>query len=140
MSEEKNVSKPMQLWNSALRAVKGDSTAQLVEEFTAEMTLVAEGLCEDQARLRQSMEELHRQEDCTAQRMLSEVQALESSLRESQRDTDKRLEELQHRLSALEGKLNSRVHKNTGLIRQLTILVSIVCGTWLLVTILNLFH
>lgn len=140
MSEEKNVSRPMQLWNSALKAVKGDSTAQLVEAFTAEMTLVAEGLCEDQARLRQSMEELRREEDRSAQRMMSEVQALESAIRENQRDTDQRLEDMQRRLSALEGRLSSRAHKNTGLIHQLTILVSIVCGTWLLVTILNLFH
>ena len=52
MSEDKNVSKPRQLWDSAVKAVKGGSTEQLVETFTSEMTLVAEGLCEDQNNLR----------------------------------------------------------------------------------------
>lgn len=139
MSEEKNVSKPMQLWNNALKAVKGDSTAQLVEEFTSEMTLVAEGLCEDQARLRQSVEELRREEDRSAQRLTSEVQALETAIRENQRDTDQRLDDMQRRLTALENRANSRSKKNDGIIRQLTMLASIICGTWLLVTILNLF-
>lgn len=139
MSEEKNVSKPMQLWNNALKAVKGDSTAQMVEEFTSEMTLVAEGLCEDQARLRQSVEELRREEDRSAQRLTSEVQALETAIRENQRDTDQRLDDMQRRLTALENRANSRSKKSDGIIRQLTMLASIICGTWLLVTILNLF-
>lgn len=139
MSEEKNVSKPMQLWNNALKAVKGDSTAQMVEEFTSEMTLVAEGLCEDQARLRQSVEELRREEDRSAQRLTSEVQAIETAIRENQRDTDQRLDDMQRRLTALENRANSRSKKNDGIIRQLTMLASIICGTWLLVTILNLF-
>ena len=42
MSEEKTVSKPRQLWDSAVKAVKGGGTEQLIETFTAEMTLVAE--------------------------------------------------------------------------------------------------
>ena len=55
MSEDKNVSKPRQLWDSAVKAVKGGSTEQLVETFTSEMTLVAEGLCEDQNNLRKEL-------------------------------------------------------------------------------------
>ena len=139
MSEEKNVSRPMQLWNSALKAVKGDSTQQLVEQFTAEMTLVAEGLCEDQARLRQSVEELRREDDRHAQRLASEVQAIDATLRENQRENDRRLEDMQRRLAALESKANSRRRKERCWLSQVTLLVGIVCGTWLLVTVLNLF-
>ena len=139
VSEEKNVSKPMQLWNSALKAVKGDSTQQLVEQFTAEMTLVAEGLCEDQARLRQCVDELRREDDRHAQRLASEIQAVDSAIRENQRETDRRLEDMQRRLSALESKAGSR-RKERGWLSQVTLLVSIVCGTWLLVTVLNLFR
>ena len=40
------------LWDGALKMVKGENTTQLIEQFTAEMTLVAEGLCEDQNKLR----------------------------------------------------------------------------------------
>ena len=139
MSEEKNVSKPMQLWNNALKAVKGDSTTQLVEQFTAEMTLVAEGLCEDQARLRQAVEELRRGEDRTAQKFASEVEAIETAIRENQRDTDRRLDDMNRRLEAIESKQHSRKSKQLGLVQQLTILAAIVCGSWIIVTILNLF-
>lgn len=139
MSEEKNVSRPMQLWNNAIKAVKGDSTLQLVEQFTSEMTLVAEGLCEDQARLRQQTETLRREADRSAQRLDSEIKALESTIRENQRDTDRRLDDLSRRLSALEAKQNRRKGKELGLVQQLTVLAAIVCGSWIIVTILNLF-
>lgn len=140
MSEEKNVSKPLQLWNSALKAVKGETTGQLVEQFTSEMTLVAEGLCEDQARLRQSVEELRREEDRSAQRLMSEIQALETAIRENQRDTDRRLDDMHRRLEAIESRQNSRSRKNMGMIQQLTVLAIIVCGSWIVVTVLNLFR
>ena len=54
---EEKTNKPS-LWNQALKVVKGDSTTELVEQFTQEMTLVAEGLCEDQARLRRVVDGL----------------------------------------------------------------------------------
>ena len=45
MNEETNLmNAPKKLWDGALKMVKGENTAQLVEQFTAEMTLVAEGL------------------------------------------------------------------------------------------------
>lgn len=139
MSEQKNVSKPMQLWNSAVKAVKGENTGALVEEFTAEMTLVAEGLCEDQARLRQKVEEIRRDVDAEVQTLHSEQAAMESTIRENQRDMDRRLDEIERRLTQME-KGRTQTRKPAGLIAQATVLVSIVCGTWLLVTILSLFR
>ena len=51
MEEEKTLAEKPQkkptLWDGALKMVKGENTNQLIEQFTAEMTLVAEGLCED---------------------------------------------------------------------------------------------
>ena len=140
MSEEKNVSRPMQLWNSALKAVKGDSTMQLVEQFTSEMTLVAEGLCEDQARIRQQVEALRRDCDRHAQRMSSELDALESTIRENQRDTDRRLDDLNRRLAALENRHKSRRGREMTMMQQATLLAAIVCGTWIIVTVLKLFQ
>lgn len=139
MSEEKTVSKPKQLWNSALKAVKGDSTQQLVEDFTAEMTLVAEGLCEDQARLRQSVEDTRREQDRSAQHVDSELQALESTLQEHQRETERRLKDMGRRLAALESRAPQRNGKQPGLMRQTTVLVGMVCITVLLVAVLKLF-
>ena len=148
MSEEqKTPSRPRQLWNSALKVVKGDSTEQLIEEFTSEMTLVAEGLCDDQGRLRKEVELLRTEQDQTAQRLKSEQEAQETTLLETQRDIDRRLDDITHRLSAIEAKLNAKPpkekessKKQQNLISQLTVLVSIIAGAWVLVTILNLFR
>lgn len=140
------------LWSSALKVVKGDNTAQLMEDFTAEMTLVAEGLCEDQAKLRQAVDQALSETDRISQRTRSEVEALETTIRENQRDLDRRLDDLTRRLEAMEtrekaarteqGKSKSRhnwLAKPEGLISQLTLLASIIAGAWVLVTILNLF-
>lgn len=140
MSEQKNVSKPMQLWNQAVKAVKGDTAGQMVEQFTAEMTLVAEGLCEDQARLRKSVEELARAQERSGQSAKSEIAALENTLREHQRDTDRRLEELSRRLTAMEGKQKKKESAKLSWMNQAIVLVSIVCGSWVLVTVLQLFR
>ena len=72
MSEDKNVSKPRQLWDSAVKAVKGGSTEQLVETFTSEMTLVAEGLCEDQNNLRKELAQVREM----AEKLEQELRAL----------------------------------------------------------------
>lgn len=141
MSEQKNVSKPVQLWNNAVKAVKGENTGALVEQFTAEMTLVAEGLCEDQARLRQAVEETRREVDAARQSLRSEQQAIEKTIQENQRDIDRRLDDMDSRLSALESrKVPSAKLKDKGLMGQAIILAGIICGTWLAVTILNLLR
>lgn len=145
MSEEqKTPSKPRQLWNSAVKAVKGESTEQLVEQFTAEMTLVAEGLCDDQGRLRKEVTALRTDYDRLEQRLQSEQQAQESTLMETQRDIDRRLDEVTRRLAALEKAQNARQQKEAkgkrpqNLISQLTVLAGIIAGAWILVTVLNL--
>lgn len=140
--EEKEVSKPKKLWNSALKTVKGDSTQTLVENFTAEMTLVAEGLCEDQAKLRAQVESLENGQDRSRQRFDSEVEALETSVREQQKEMDGRLGTLTDRIAAIERTLDKTVKKKKsitgwGWLAQLTLLAGIVCGAWVLVTLLN---
>ena len=139
MEEQK---KPRTLWESALKVVKGDSTEQLVEQFTAEMTLVAEGLYDDQARLKREVEGLRQEQDRLSQRAGSEQQAQEAALMEAQRDLDRRLDDFARRLSAMEAKLSAKPKKMKmdGLVGQLTVLACIVCGSWVLVTILNLFR
>lgn len=143
MSEEKTVSKPMQLWSSALKAVKGESTGQLVEQFTSEMTLVAEGLCEDQARLRKAVEDMRKDQDQSVQQLESEQQAMESTIRENQRDLDRRLDELTHRIAALEARQQKakepdKKDKNH-ILSQVTVLAGIIAGAWVIVTVLKLF-
>jgi len=73
MAEEKRVSMG-ELWNHALRVVKGERTAELVECFTHEMTLVAEGLCEDQARIRRSVDDMTHQMKTQESRIQQDMQ------------------------------------------------------------------
>lgn len=144
MTENKNVSAPRRMLDSALRMVKGDNTTQLMEQFTAEMTLVAEGLCEDQSKLRAEAENLGRELDRRTQRIESEQQAQETALRETQQALERRLDALESRSAALEEQLRARQKPDRPprqkLLSQLTVLVGIVCGSWVLVTILNLFR
>lgn len=140
LTEGKTVSKPRQFLDSALRAVKGDSTQQVVEAFTAEMTLVAEGLCEDHARLKEQLEAFEKDQDRRSQRMESIQQALETALDEHQKETDRQLQTLTRRLDAIENrqKRGKERSEKMGLISRITILVGIVCFSWVTVTLLNL--
>ena len=144
MSEDKNVSKPRQLWDSAVKAVKGGSTEQLVETFTSEMTLVAEGLCEDQNNLRKELAQVREMAEKLEHRADNEQEVLDTTLRENQKDIDRRLDELTHRIAALEVKTTRRDKeeprkKDMSIISQLTVLAGIVAGAWIIVTVLNLF-
>ncbi len=98
---EKQQKKPT-LWDGALKMVKGENTNQLIEQFTAEMTLVAEGLCEDQTRLRREVDDMTTQEDRRIQKLESRVAAAESAAEEQARENDRIVTELRDRLSALE--------------------------------------
>ena len=136
---------PVKLFNQAVKAVKGENAGQLVEEFTAEMTLVAEGLVEDQARLRTVVEDMQRSRDRETQSFASELEALENDLKEQQRETERRLTELTRRLDALDKKQEKKREKGRGVFAaawmdKLLILAGIVCGSWVLVSILNMFR
>lgn len=143
MSEEKTVSKPRQLWDSAVKAVKGGGTEQLIETFTAEMTLVAEGLCEDQNTLRREITQVRTLAEKLETRVDNEQEVLDTTLRENQKDIDRRLDELTRRMAALESrtaKQEGKQKREKNLISQLTLLAGIIAGAWVIVTVLNLFQ
>lgn len=141
LTEEKT-NKPS-LWKQALKTVKGDSTTELVEQFTQEMTLVAEGLCEDQARLRKTVDALIRETDGQKAKSEQDYQDVLRQMENHQKDTDRRLEELSRRVAALEkpaGKgMLGRFHLGGDMMSRITVLVGLVCATVLIVTILKLF-
>ncbi len=147
MEEEKTLTaektKKPTLWDGALKMVKGENTNQLIEQFTAEMTLVAEGLCEDQTKLRREVDGLMTQEDQRIQKLQSRIDLLETSLEEERKAHDKDVTELRNRLSPLEkqaAKTPAKDRKKAGtIIRHLTWLVGIAAGAWIIVTILNVF-
>ena len=142
LTEERNQGKPS-LWNQALKVVKGDSTSELVEQFTQEMTLVAEGLCEDQARLRKAVDGLIRETDGQRTKSEQDYQDILRQIAEGQKDTSRRLDELSRRIAVLEKPVpkqkTGKFSLGSDMISRLTLLAGIVCGTWLIVTILNLF-
>ena len=142
MTDEK-ATKPS-LWNQALKVVKGDSTTELVEQFTQEMTLVAEGLCEDQARLRKGMEGLIRDTEGLKQKSEQDYQELLRQIEESNRLHKQRMDELSRRIAALEKPPVARekkglFHLGGDVISRITVLVGLVCATVLIVTVLRLF-
>ena len=143
MSEEKTLTeKPKKtLWDGALKMVKGENTNQLIEQFTAEMTLVAEGLCEDQTKLRREVDNMTTQEDRRIQKLDSRIDLLQTSLDEERKAHDKDVTELRNRLSTLEkqaAKAPAKEKKKAGtIIRDLTWLVGIAAAAWVIVTVIN---
>ena len=143
MSEEKTLTeKPKKtLWDGALKMVKGENTNQLIEQFTAEMTLVAEGLCEDQTKLRREVDDMTTQEDRRIQKLESRIDLLETSLDEERKAHDKDVTELRNRLSTLEkqaAKAPAKEKRKAGtIIRDLTWLVGIAAAAWVIVTVIN---
>ena len=144
MEEEKTLTekpKKTTLWDGALKMVKGENTNQLIEQFTAEMTLVAEGLCEDQTKLRREVDDMTTQEDRRIQKLESRIDLLETSLEEEKKDHDKVVTELRTRLAAVEKQTSKAPVKEKkrsgGIIRDLTWLVGIAAAAWVIVTIIN---
>ena len=136
MSEENNsiIRGPKKFLDNALKAVKGENTHQLVEEFTSEMTLVAEGLCEDQNKLRGEVNQLLSEEDRRIQKLDSRITCAEKSLEEQQQETDRIVKELRNRLSVLEKKdqkdekerlAQKGKKKERNWIRDVTILIAV---------------
>ena len=142
MLTDEKMTKPS-LWNQALKVVKGDSTTELVEQFTQEMTLVAEGLCEDQARLRRAVDGLIKEGEGQRAKSEQDYQELLRQLESHQKDTKQKLDELSKRVSALEKpavkEKKGKLRLGSDVISRLTILAGIICGSWLIVTILKLF-
>ena len=134
---ENLLKKPKELINQAVSAIKGPDVETLVEEFTSEMTLVAEGLCEDQQRLRRELEEVknHRKTDLASTQ--SRQDQLLNRISQWERETDDRLKALSARVDQLEKK-QPKTRGAASVIRQATLLAAIVCGSWVVVTLLNL--
>ena len=141
MLTEEKTNKPS-LWNQALKVVKGDTTTELVEQFTQEMTLVAEGLCEDQARLRKAVDGLIREAEGQRAKAEQDDQELLRQLENHQRDVKQKLEELSRRVAALEKPAKEKkglFGLGGDVLSRVTVLVGLVCATVLIVTVLKLF-
>lgn len=123
-----------------LSPLKTRDVGQMVEDFTAEMTLVAEGLSEDQQKLQEQQSRL-------AASQTEMEQFLLQQLAESRQETQvlrHEIAQLQARLSAAEKAMQDKKHKKTEglsrLIYQATWLVAIPSAAWVITTIIRLFQ
>ena len=117
------------VWAQAVNLLRGGDTAALVERFTQEVTLVAEGLCEDQARLRRIVEGLN-----------SRSQEEQERIAESLKSMDMRLTELSVRMAELERKRMRRWLPGSWMIGGKLRLAAFLGGTALLTAVLRLFR
>lgn len=131
------------LLTQAIKAVKGENTQQLIENFTSEMTLVAEGLFEDQAMINRRMDDLTKEEDSRLQSIRSEIAAVDAQRDEDRHDLDKKLDELKVKIAELEKK-NKEIEKKvndrkgkTSTLNKIIILALIICITAIIVTLMS---
>lgn len=112
---------------TAVDSLTGKELPRLVDEFTREMVVVAEGLSEDQATLRNAQVIQGEEQDKLAGRM---------------REMEKQLKDLQAKVDILGQKAAKRQRGESGLsriLRQATILAAILAGAWVVVTLVNAF-
>ena len=125
--------------NGVLSPLKGKDVGQLVEDFTSEMTLVLEGLSEDQARLTQDTQKLSAQQTELEQRLLDGVHDADGSAGELRKE----IAVLKNRLDKAEKQIQEKKSKRAdgiaGILRQATWLAGILAGAWIIVTIINFF-
>lgn len=120
---------------NTFNSLKGKDLCQAVEEFTSDMTLVIEGMSEDMTALRRDADELSAQ-----MTILENDQAkAEHAQKEQLTALNKQLESLEKRIKALEkpGKKELKPGLTT-LLKQVTWIVGIFCGSWVVVTLLKL--
>lgn len=119
--------------------LKGKDLNQLVEEFTSEMTLVAEGLSEDQQKLFRETDRLSAQQTELEQRLLDGLHDADVENKELR----KQVQSLTARLDKAEKLMaDKKPKKSDGLvsiIRQATWLVAIFSAAWVIVTIIKAF-
>ncbi len=119
--------------------LKGKDLNQLVEDFTSEMTLVAEGLSEDQQKLFRETDKLSAQQTELEQRLLDglhDADVENKELRKEVRDLTARLDKAEKALSERKSKKSDGL---VSIIRQATWLVAIFSAAWVIVTIIKAF-
>ena len=131
-----------EFFGNAFGQNKSQDLSALVEEYTSEMTLVAEGLSQDLDKLQKTTQGLDAQVVETEERLRLRMDSIE----EEQKALNKQGEEILKRLDALEKEDKKEKEKKanmserlTGVLKQATWLVGILAGAWVLVTIINLF-
>ncbi len=112
---------------NAVDSISGKDLPKLVEEFTRDMVVIAEGLSADQEALRNTQKIQGEEQDELSRRL---------------REQEKKLNDLQKKVDTLIQRSEKRKKGETGLVfilRQATWLAAIVFGSWMVVTLIKAF-
>lgn len=131
------LSSAKRLIGKTLAPLKGGDTAQMIEDFTAEVSLVTEGLSEDQERISRLIDNVAAQQTTFENDIESQLEQVRDDLK----GTEKRFKELEGKLSKVEKLVQEKKIKKvegwTGFVHALTWLIGIAAGAWIIVTVLN---
>lgn len=124
------VQKSMDFLDNAVSSLKGQDLNTLVEQYTAEVTLVLEGMHEDVSSQQQLLQELS-----------ARLTILEEGRREQEKETQQTLKDIKKQLEALQKKAENSKKKGTvtSVLMQLTWIAAILAGAWVVTTALKLF-
>ena len=122
--------------NGVLSPLKGKDMNQMVEDFTAEMTLVIEGMSEDQEKLTRQTDRLDAQQTQLEQRLIDEMHDVNVALEENKKE----LSTLKTKLDKMEKQGEKGKKGIVAALRQATWLVGIAVIGWIIVTVINLFN
>lgn len=121
------LSKSKDFLQGAVDSLTGKDLPKLVEDFTREMVIVAEGLSEDQGKLRNAVILQGEQQDKAAEKF---------------RMLEKQVSEMNRRLDELARKTERRQKGEAGLariLRQATWLAAIIAITWIINSLIRAF-
>ena len=121
------LSKSKDFLQGAVDSLTGKDLPKLVEDFTREMVIVAEGLSEDQGKLRNAVILQGEQQDKAAEKI---------------RTLEKQVSEMNRRLDELARKTERRQKGEAGLariLRQATWLAAIIAIAWIINALIRAF-
>ena len=118
---------------------KNTDLSTAIEEFTSEMTLVAEGLSEDQDRLSRQNDLLSAQQTAFEEETLRKFHDVSLDVGELNDRMDV-LQDKMDKLLKLQEKKQKKAEGLSGILRQATVLAAIACGAWIITTLINLFQ
>ena len=118
---------------------KGKDLNQAVEDFSAEMTLVIEGMSEDLEHLTRQTDDLSARQTILEESLTEETRLAQDQLD----DVQKAIKSLQKRLDKAEktiaDKKVSKVAGFTGMLRQATWLATVIVSGWIIITLIKAF-
>ena len=131
-----------EFFGNAFGQSKSQDLSTLIEEYTNEMTLVAEGLSQDLEKVTQRTDALDARQVEIEEKLYLRMEAIDKEQKELRRQGEEILSRVDALEKAAKKEKEQKAHVSerlTGVLRQATWLAGILAGAWVIVTIINLF-